>query len=227
MKTFALLSLVLLVACSSGAQNKERQTTTVTTKTMDSEKISLVMPQESGITLYEAMKNRASIRDYADEGLTLEQLSGILWAAAGQNRPDGKLTTPSAMGLYPIKVYVILPNGVYLYSSKDHDLTLVKKGDHRQMAGTQDFVTTAQLNLMYVTDLELFDQRPFYPTEEERLFVSALDAGHYSQNVGLWAAANGMGAVPRGWTNGEKFLETIEAPKNYRAILAQTIGIRK
>lgn len=192
---------------------------------MDSEVITLVAPQETGATLLDAMKKRASVREYADQGLTLEQLSGILWAAAGQNRSDGKRTTPSSMGLYPIKIYAILPNGIYLYSSKEHNLTLVKKGDYRQMAGTQEFVYTAPLNIMYVTDLELFDARPFYPKEEERLFVSALDAGHYSQSVALWAAANGMGSVPRGWTNGEKFLEVIGAPESYRAILAQTIGV--
>ena len=222
-KYLTLLFCLTLTACSSGAQNKETQTPI----SMDSEIVTLVAPQETGATLLDAMKQRASVREYAGKELTLEQLSGILWAAAGQNRPDGKQTTPSAMGLYPIKVYAILPNGIYLYSSKEHKLTLVKEGDHRQMAGTQDFVYTAPLNIMYVTDLERFNERPYYPTEEERLFVSALDAGHYSQSVALWAAANGMGSVPRGWTNGEKFLEAIDAPESYRAVLAQTIGVLK
>ena len=222
-KYITFIFCIVLAACASRAQNTEEQTA----GTMNSEVITLIAPQETGATLFDAMKRRASVREYADEGLTLEQLSGILWAAAGQNRPDGKQTTPSAMGLYPIKVYAILPDGIYLYSSKEHNLTLVKKGDHRQLAGTQDFVYTAPLNIMYITDLERFDERPFYPTEEERLFVSALDAGHYSQNVALWAVANGMGSVPRGWTNGEKFLKAISAPESYHAVLAQTIGVLK
>lgn len=226
-----IFSVALVIACSSNAQNKEEQsakTEAQTTKTMDAEVITLVVPQETGVTLYDAMKNRSSVREYADEALTLEQISGILWATSGQNRPDGKHTTPSAMGLYPIMVYAVLPNGIYLYNSKEHKLTLVKKGDHRQMTGTQEFVYTAPLNIMYVTNLERFDERkPAYPTENERLFVSALDAGHYSQSAALWAAANGMGSVPRGWTNAEKFLETISAPENYRVVLAQTFGILK
>ena len=194
---------------------------------MDSEVITLLPSQETGATMFNAMKKRASVREYADEGLTLEQLSGVLWAVAGQNRPDGKLTTPSAMGLYPIKVYAILPNGIYLYDSKAHALTLVKKGDYRKMTGTQEFVYTAPLNIMYVTDLELFNKIPVKSTEAERLFMSALDAGHYCQSATLWASGNGMGSVTRGWINGEKFLETIDAPESYRAILAQTIGILK
>ena len=215
---------IVLTACHSKAQEKDN----VTTKTMDSDKITLIAPQETGATLLDAMKKRASVREFADTGLTLEQLSGILWAAAGQNRPDGKLTTPSAMGLYPVKVYAVLQNGIYLYNSKEHTLTLVKKGDHRRMAGTQDFVYTAPLNLMYVSDLDKFDERkPAYPTLEERLFVSALDAGHYSQSVALWAVANGMGSVPRGWTNEEEFLKAIDAPANYRVVLAQTVGVLK
>lgn len=139
-----IFSVALVAACVSQAQNKKEQTTS----TMDSEVITLVAPQETGATLLDAMKKRASVREYADKGLTIEQLSGILWAVAGQNRPDGKRTTPSAMGLYPIQVYAILPNGIYLYNSKEHNLTLVKKGDHRQMAGTQEFVYTAPLNIM-------------------------------------------------------------------------------
>ena len=234
MKKYIILifTAALVMACNSQAQNKEEQAKTevqtTKTKIMDSEVIKLVAPQETGTTLLDAMKSRTSVREYAGEELTLEQLSGILWATSGENRPDGKHTTPSAMGLYPIKVYAILPNGIYLYDSKEHHLTLVKKGDHRQMAGTQEFVYTAPLNLMYITDLQRFDERkPAYPMENERLFVSALDAGHYSQSAALWATANGMGSVPRGWTNGEKFLETIGAPESYRAVLAQTFGIMK
>lgn len=233
MKKYIMLifSVALVIACSSKAQNKEEQSAKSeehTTKTMETEVITLITPKETGATLFDAMMNRVSVREYAEVGLTIEQLSGILWATSGQNRPDGKHTTPSAMGLYPIMVYAVLPNGIYLYNSKEHKLTLVKKGDHRQMAGTQEFVYTAQLNLMYVSDLQRFDERkPAYPTDDERLFVSALDAGHYSQSAALWAAANGMGSVPRGWTNEEEFLKTISAPDSYRVVLAQTFGILK
>lgn len=224
MKTIiATIACLALASCGTRAQNQKTQTPIP----MGSEVITLVAPQDNSTTLLDAMKSRASVRDYADRELTLEELSGILWATSGQNRPDGKQTTPSAMGLYPIKVYAVLSGGIYLYNSKEHSLTLVLKGDHRRMTGTQEFVYKAPLNIMYVTDLELFNARPFYPTDEERLFVSGLDAGHYCQNASLWAVANGMGSVPRGWTNEEVFLKGIDAPESYRVVLAQTVGVLK
>lgn len=222
-KLITFISCVAMAACSSQAQNKEVQTT----KTMDSEIITLAAPQENGATILDALKNRSSVREFADEGLTLEQLSGVLWAAAGQNRPDGKLTAPSALALYPIRVYAVIANGIYLYNSKEHKLTLVKKGDHMKLTGGQEFVYTAPLNIMYVADLDAYAERLGGMPEADQLRLCALDGAGYCQNANLYVAANGMGSVTRGGAPGPEFLRAIEAPASYRFILAQTIGIPK
>ena len=222
-RVVSLICCVVLAACGGQAQNKQAQTT----KTMDAETITLAAPQESGATLMDALEARASVRSYSDEGLTLEQLSGIMWAAAGQTRPDGKLTAPSAMALYPIKVYAVIPNGIYLYDSKEHKLTLVKKGDYMKLTGLQDFVYTAPLNIMYIADLDAYAERLGNMSEADKLRLCALDAAGYCQNANLWAAGYGMGAVTRGGAHGPEFLKTIEAPESYRFILAQTVGIPK
>ncbi len=219
-KMISLICCIVLAACGQ-AQNDKAQTT----KTMDSETITLTAPQESGATLLEALTKRASVREYTAGGLTLEQLSGIMWAAAGQNRPDGRLTAPSAMALYPIKVYAVIPNGIYLYDSKKHKLTLVKKGDFMKLAGLQDFVYTAPLNIMYVADLDAYAERLGDLPETDKIRLCSLDAAGYCQNANLWAAANGMGSVTRAGAHGAEFLKTVEAPASYRFILAQTIGM--
>jgi nitroreductase len=222
--TFALMC-VAMAACGGPAQQPTQQqdeTKTLTTKEMNSEVITLTTPTSSA-TLLSALKERKSVRAYADTPLTLEQLSGVLWAAAGQTRPDGKLTAPSAMAFYPIKTYAILETGIYLYSSAEHKLTLVKAGDYRQLAGAQDFVYTAPLNIMYIADLSVYDGRNV--PEFNMLNMCAMDAACYCENANLWAAANGMGAVTRAMANGPEFLAAIEAPASYRFMLAQTVGI--
>lgn len=222
MKKLTTLAIcVLLAACAGQPQTKETQTT----KTMDSETITLTVPAENGATLLDALKKRSSVRAYTDEGLTPEQLSGVLWAASGQNREDGRLTAPSALALYPIKVYAVIETGIYLYDSKGHRLDLVKQGDFRQLTGLQDFVYTAPLNIMYIADLEAYAERLGDMPEESKLRLCALDAAGYCQNANLWVAANGMGAVTRGGARGDEFLETIGAPDTYRFILAQSVGI--
>jgi nitroreductase len=217
---FALLC-VAMAACGGPAQQKE-QSNPQTTKEMNSEIIALTTPTSTA-TLLDALKTRYSVRTYADTGLTLDQLSGVMWAAAGQTRPDGKLTAPSAMALYPIKVYAVLEGGIYLYSSTEHKLTLVKAGDFRRLTGLQDFVYTAPLNIMYIADLSVYDGRNV--PEFNVLNMCAMDAAGYCENANLWAAANGMGAVTRAGAHGVEFLAEIEAPASYRFMLAQTVGI--
>ena len=86
----------------------------------------------SGISLMQALKKRKSTRDISDKKLTLQQLSDLLWAADGVNRPDGKRTSPAAMGIYCVDIYAVLPEGIYLYDPAKHELKSVAKGDFRK-----------------------------------------------------------------------------------------------
>lgn len=212
-----LICGAVFAACLGRAQSNPQ-----TTNEMKAEKINLPAPQETGATLFEALQKRASVREYADTGLTAEQLSGVLWAAAGENRP-GRLTAPSAMALYPIRTYAVLPNAIYLYDAPSHSLTRVAEGDFRQLAGLQDFVYTAPLNIVYIADLERLSGLGDMP-EVDMIRLASLDAAGYCQNANLWAAANGLGAVTRAGARGSEFLKAIGAPDTYRFILAQTIG---
>ena len=106
----------------------------------------------------EALANRRSWREYAAAPLTLEELSGVMWAAGGVNRPaDGRLTAPSALALYPVRVYAFFAEGVYSYDAKARKLVRVAEGDLRRLAGAQDFVYAAPLNLVYIADMSVYD----------------------------------------------------------------------
>jgi hypothetical protein len=194
---------------------------------MNAETITLATPVETGATLLQALRQRASTREYAPGGLTLEHLSGVLWAAAGQNRADGRLTAPSAMAMYPIRTYAVLPGGIYLYDAPTHTLTRVAWGDHRRLAGMQDFVYTAPLNIVYVADLAIYDDNERYAgmPEADKIRLCSMDAMGYCQNANLWACANGMASVTRAMAPGPDFLKAIGAPGTCRFILAQTVGL--
>ena len=215
----AVAGAATLAACLGRAQDK-----TKSTNEMDSETITLVTPVETGATLLQALQQRASTREYTEEGLTLEQLSGVMWAAAGENRP-GRLTAPSAMAMYPIRTYAVLAKGIYLYDAPSHTLTRVVEGDHRNLAGMQDFVYTTPLNIVYVADLATYSGRYGEMPEADQLRLCSMDAMGYCQNANLWACANGMASVTRAMADGPAFLKAIGAPESYRFILAQTVGI--
>ena len=76
--------------------------------------VQLPTPQmEGGRPLMEVLKDRHSTREFSGEKLSPQELSNLLWAAFGINRPDlGKRTAPSARGYYEIEVYVALADGL-------------------------------------------------------------------------------------------------------------------
>ncbi len=58
--------------------------------------IVLPAPQKTGgLPLMEALAKRSTARAFATNDLPLQQISSLLWAAFGVNRPDGKRTAPA------------------------------------------------------------------------------------------------------------------------------------
>lgn len=168
------------------------------------ETIELTVPAPCGGTLLDALEKRKSVREYSDRMPSLEQVSGVLWAACGMNRPDsGKRTAPSALALYP-----------------------VLSGDSRTVTGLQDFVFSAPLNLLYVADMDVFQD---YDMPADKKFVLAsMDAAGYAQNVNLYCAACGMASVTRASFPAEEALSALGLDtRRFAAVLAQTVGFER
>lgn len=148
-----------------------------------------------GVNVMKAFSDRHSDREFATRELSLQDLSDLLWAANGVNRPgDGKRTAPSALNKQDVDIYVFLAKGVYLYDASKHVLKLVAEGDHRSaVAGGQDFVKQAPVSLVYVSDLSRFGMG----MDERVKLMGAMDAGIVSQNVNLFCAGVGLSTVPR------------------------------
>ena len=113
----------------------------------------LPKPQtDGGKPLMQALRDRSSQREFAPDALPPQVLSNLLWAAWGISRPEsGKRTAPSAMNRQEMDVYVATADGLYLYEAKEHRLKPVTKDDVRALTGTQAYVGTAPLNLVYVS----------------------------------------------------------------------------
>jgi nitroreductase len=85
-----------------------------------------------GLPLMEALAVRASVREFSEKDLSLQDLSDLLWAADGMSRPaENKSTAPSAMNAHDIRIYVFTKDGAYLYDSPKHELLPVLAGDFR------------------------------------------------------------------------------------------------
>ena len=151
-----------------------------------------------GVTLTEALQKRRSDREYnADRDITDQQLSQILWAACGVNRPDKKLLTiPTAINAQDIQVYVCRKDGVALYQPYDNTLKKVSGEDIRPLlAERQQNMKSAPVFLLIVSDQEKF--------RHNAEVYGAMDAGYASQDICLMCAALGLKTVPRAMMNKE------------------------
>jgi nitroreductase len=181
---------------------------------------------KKGVPTMEVLSKRKSDRNLSDKKLTLQQLSEVLWAADGVNRPDGKRTSPAAMAKYAVDIYAVLPEGVYLYDVAKHELTLVVKGDFRKESGMQEFVYIAPVNLVYVLNLKSWQDISRPIPEQKRDRWIAVELGCIAQNVHLYCASEGLGTVIRGMIDEKKFSEVIKV-KPEQILMAQTVGCVK
>ena len=183
--------------------------------------IALPAPQLPAATLEQALKHRRSTRAFAAQPLSLELLSGLLWAAFGVNRHDSQgRTAPSAHNWQEIDVVAALPAGAYRYEARSHRLNLIVAQDLRAASGVQDFVASAPLNLVYVADFaRMHEAKP-----EEREFLAGADAGFVAQNVYLFCAASGLATVVRGLVDRRRLAAALQLKATQRITLAQTVG---
>ena len=176
-----------------------------------------------GKPLIEALRMRRSIREYADRPLPPQVLSDLLWAAFGVNRPSGDRTAPYWRHIMVIDVYAALDDGVWFYDPKLHQLEQRLPSDIRAQTGTQDFVGTAPLNLIYVAHGErMHDVSP----EERRLYAS-VDTGFIGQNVYLLCASEGLATVFRGSVDVKKLANTMKLGAEEFVTFAQSVGYPK
>jgi SagB-type dehydrogenase family enzyme len=189
--------------------------------------IVLPSPQtEIGKPLMQALLNRHSTRVFDSRQLSLQELANLLWAAYGINRPESShRTVPSAMNWQEYDVYVVLKEGVYIYNAKSNCLEPVTEGDMREFAGKQDFVKTAPLNLIYVSNYSRISKSGDL-TEDQKTY-SLVDAGFIAENVYLYCASQGLAAVVRGMFDHAKLTEILKLKPEQKVILTQTVGYPK
>ena len=196
--------------------------------------IQLLTPQPGGGSpLMQLFWKRKSSRQFSPEPLSVEVLSNLLWAGFGINRPDGKRTAPSAMNCQDIDIYVILPDGLYLYDQKANQLKLILAEDLRGFAGTQAYVKEAPVNLIYVSDYaklggKIPDQaKIFYGSTSLIDLLSGAHAGLISENVCLYCASEGLATVVRALIDIPALSKVMRLRPDQKIILAQSVGYPK
>ena len=212
MKSFYVFLFILGLVFTSNAQELQP--------------IKLNTPSKTGgSTVMEALANRKSVREISNKKLSTQDLSDLLWAAAGINRQDADLrTAPSWRNYQDIDLYVCFPEGMYLYKSKEHILEPFAKGNFYQLiAANQPFVNDAPVILLLVTDLSKMQEDNALP----QMVIAGLDAGIISQNISIFCASKSMVTVPRGFMEKEELKKVLKLKETQHIMLNHPVGYPK
>lgn len=172
-------------------------------------------------TLFKTLLMRKTDREFLEEELPEEMLSGLLWSAYGFNRTEeGKRVVPSACNSQEFDIYLFDREGIWLYDAEHDLLGMVEKGDHRGEISMQKHFLQAPVALVLVADYSRMEK---IKDAADREFYAAADAGYISQNIYLYCAATNLGTVACGAINRENLNKLLNIT-NGKAILAHPVG---
>ena len=167
----------------------------------------------------EVLAKRATVRSFDTTDISMQQLSNLLWASFGVNRPDGRRTAPSANNKQEIDIYVLLKIGAYLYDAQNNKLVLVSPEDLRGQAAEQRFAD-APVQLIFVADLTKRGDS----SEEGKLRMANIDCGYISQNTYLYCTSEGLVTGARATVNRDALISKLKLSPDQRILLAHSVG---
>ena len=197
---------------------------TITKRSLDENtEQATILPKPTKIrtSISQAIINRRSIRDYKLTKMSQKDLSNLLFYACGVSKKESKevdffpepmdfklRNSPSAGGIYPIKLYFRcnnvagLDNGIYVYYPETHAVKLVKaEKESCDCKNYADFATikAQEVNLIffYVYDMYV-NTRKYGNIGAAFAFI---EAGEMAQNIQLVSTALGYGACDIGGYN--------------------------
>lgn len=173
----------------------------------DAARVALPSPEESELSVTDAIAGRRSRRDYVVKPLTTAQLSSLLHFSAGTTgfaqgygyRRWPLRSFPSSGGLQAPEVYVAVQDvdgiepGLYHYQPLDHCLELLSAHERTVLAAIgigQPYISTAAA----VFAITGYYARANWKYGERSFRYMCMDVGFVGENLYLVAEALGLGA---------------------------------
>ncbi|MBN2670801.1 MAG: nitroreductase family protein [Deltaproteobacteria bacterium] len=184
--------------------------------------IVLPPPDIKKSTFLQTIQKRHTTRDYATKQLPITEVSNILYAAYGINRPKtGKRTAPSAHDWQYVDIYVSDANGLYIFNPQKPSLEIILEKDVRKKTGIQEYPASAPLNFVYVVN---YARMPQDLPEKEKSLFGITTVGAIVQNVYLYAASAELVSGVRADIRREPLRKTMKLNDDQEIILAQSVG---
>ncbi len=185
------------------------------------------------------INKRKSSRVYTNEGLSLLQLSYLLWCSQGVKEIRGKSyatirTVPSAGARHPFETYLYinkvegLEKGLYHYLPMNHKLEFLK-----DIENAPEFINQSVHGQKWVLQADVMFYYSFVPYRSEWRYdinshrVSLMDIGYVSENLYLACASLDLGTCAIGSCSIESNEVIGLDGEDEFLILAQSVGTIK
>ena len=188
--------------------------------------LQLPRPSPPGdVSLNAAIAARRSVRSFAPDPLTADQLAMLLWSAQGITDPaHGLRTVPSAGALYPLQIYVATPDGVFKYLPRDHAVRKIAGDDVRNdmaaAAVNQQWLARAPAVIVIAAVYGRTARK--YGSRSDR-YVH-MEAGAALQNVSLEAVTLGLASCPVGAFDDDRVAQLMRMQRDERPLLLLPVG---
>lgn len=212
-----LLTLLLIISSSSPGQ-------------LPSIPLPAPASQDTVLSIDEVISARRSVRSFSESGISLEELSGLLFAAQGVTSTSGFRTAPSAGATYPLFIYVAvldvdsLQPGIYLYVPGENSLSPVAEGNRLPELGEaahgQPWVSSVPAVIAITAD---FSRTTSVYGERGESYVY-IEVGHAAQNLYLTCTALGLGTVAVGAFDDQRVVEVLELPDDRTPVYLMPVG---
>lgn len=156
------------------------------------------------------INNRKSSRVYTGEGITLLQLSYLLWCTQGVKEIRGKSyatirTVPSAGARHPFETYLYinkvegLKEGLYHYLPQNHSLEFIK-----EIENSHEFINESVHGQVWAVKADVIFYYGYIPYRGEWRYsigshrVALMDIGYVSENLYLACTSINLGSCAIG-----------------------------
>lgn len=159
------------------------------------------LPQPDKSELLNVIRRRRSTRQFQANRISENKLSGLLEATYGRGR-NGRWSVPSGGALYPLDIYLVIPDcnqvlsrGIHRWNPEKHEITLISEADPNvwlvKVVNAKAIVEHAACILCIAANLKRAAMK--YANRGYR--NTLLEAGHAAQNAYLYCAEQNIGVV--------------------------------
>ncbi len=224
------LCLVLLSLASIAAAAREKQKSAASTRRTPPARLqSIQLPDpatSSAVSFEQAITALRDVQLPGSQRLDVAKIGQLAWATQGARVPSTVATpgTAQAAGEAPIRVYFVLPEGLFAYEPAGHLLQPISDGDIRTILAAallkQAVAPAGGCQIIVAGSTRDFSAR--YGTRART--VMALQAGKMSQNIQLQAVALGLTFVSVDAVEGGDIRRVARIPRNYEPLYVAIVG---